>query len=48
MNVSIAQSSVVKGESLYDTARTIEAMGTDLACGKAQVSGSAFTPWLNS
>lgn len=43
VNVSIAQSSVVKGESLYDTARTIEVMGTDLVVVRHRSAGVPHT-----
>jgi len=39
INISVAQSSVVKGESLYDTAHTIEAMGPDLVVVRHRAAG---------
>lgn len=39
VNISVAQSSVVKGESLYDTAETIEAMGPDLVVVRHSAAG---------
>jgi aspartate carbamoyltransferase catalytic subunit len=39
VNISVAQSSVVKGESLYDTVHTIEAMGPDLVVIRHRASG---------
>jgi len=40
MNLSISQSSVHKGESLYDTARTIEAMNADLIVIRHKAAGA--------
>ncbi|HEY8910403.1 MAG TPA: aspartate carbamoyltransferase catalytic subunit [Desulfosporosinus sp.] len=40
-SIAVAQSSVSKGESLYDTARTIQAMRADLVILRHSSSGSA-------
>lgn len=40
-SIAVAQSSVNKGESLYDTARTIQAMRADLVILRHQSSGAA-------
>ncbi len=40
INIATATSSVVKGESLLDTARTLEAMGADVVVIRHQASGA--------
>lgn len=41
INISASSSSVVKGESLADTARTLEALGADIVVIRHSASGSA-------
>jgi aspartate carbamoyltransferase catalytic subunit len=50
VNVSAAGSSVVKGESLRDTAHTLDAMGTDLVVLRHPASGSAhrMAGWISA
>lgn len=50
LNVSVASSSVNKGESLRDTAETIEAMGIDAVVVRHASSGAPWqlTKWLDS
>jgi aspartate carbamoyltransferase catalytic subunit len=43
VNISASTSSVVKGESLVDTVRTVEALGADMLVMRHAVSGA---PWL--
>ena len=50
VNVSAAGSSVAKGESLRDTAHTLDAMGTDLVVLRHPASGSAhrMAGWISA
>ena len=41
VNISVAQSSVSKGESLYDTVKTLEAMRPDVVVLRHEASGAA-------
>ena len=50
LNISVASSSVNKGESLRDTAETIEAMGIDAVIVRHASSGTPWqlTNWLDA
>ncbi|HAG10923.1 MAG TPA: aspartate carbamoyltransferase [Desulfotomaculum sp.] len=50
INISSSASSVVKGESLKDTVRTIEAMGTDVVIIRHPMAGAAnlLTGWIEA
>ncbi|MDQ3887145.1 MAG: aspartate carbamoyltransferase catalytic subunit [Actinomycetota bacterium] len=50
INVSVVGSSVAKGESLRDTARTLEAMGADLVVLRHPASGAAhrMAHWISA
>ncbi len=50
VNISAAGSSVAKGESLRDTAQTLDAMGTDLVVLRHPASGSAhrMAGWISA
>jgi len=50
INISASSSSVVKGESLVDTARTIEALGADVVVIRHPMSGAAhlFAKTINA